>query len=341
MTNNVPLTNGNIHTKINEKRFRPQVNSENSKAKLNEEETAIYHLLANSSEAANLDQAFQQCTQLNTYPSSIASLLADHWHLCIRYNLETHHWKSTDYLDLSDATFHLLPNEITQMQLLRQIDMVRNYDLDFTDAFLKLSTLPNLKTLTVFENGINQLPDNIGQLKQLTHLTLESSEINQLSPTLFELNELESLNLSTNQIEVLPPGIEALQQLRELNLNTNHLTELPDEITQLHRLEQLSVGDNPLQKPLRLLDQIKHFTHLKYLDLSSLNLNALPTTIGNFVHLEELILDYNPIVQFPDELRQLQNLKKLSLNTRQGFNYPEATQNTLKQWLPDCDLYFF
>ncbi len=65
------------------------------------------------------------------------------------------------------------------------------------------------------------LPENIGNLTNLTHLDLRGNQIKSFSRNIENLTELD---LSNNQLCGLPEGIENFTNLNRLKLGNNQLT---------------------------------------------------------------------------------------------------------------------
>jgi Leucine-rich repeat (LRR) protein len=104
-----------------------------------------------------------------------------------------------------------LPESFGSLKSLESLTIQRDTMVDFYFP----STMKNLKSLrSISINAFIQVPDFIGELKELT-----------------------SLNISHNEIEVLPDFIGNLVKLKYLNLHSTRIKELPGWITNLKNLE--------------------------------------------------------------------------------------------------------
>lgn len=83
---------------------------------------------------------------------------------------------------------------------------------------------PKLKKIYLNWNKLSVIPQQIGQMRNLT-----------------------VLDLSMNNLTYLPPEIGMLTHLKKLNLYDNHLEDLPYELGSLHQLEMLGIEGNPLR----------------------------------------------------------------------------------------------
>tara|TARA_R110000851_G_scaffold9769_2_gene36076 strand:+ start:374 stop:784 length:411 start_codon:yes stop_codon:yes gene_type:complete len=99
------------------------------------------------------------------------------------------------------------------------------------------------KELNLYGKGITDLPEGIGNLKNL-----------------------ERLNLRKNELTSLPESIGNLTNLKELNLMYNKLTDLPESIGNLKNLERLllpfnRIRDEKIERIEELLPNTKVITY--------------------------------------------------------------------------------
>jgi Leucine-rich repeat (LRR) protein len=74
---------------------------------------------------------------------------------------------------------------------------------------------------------LQEIPETIGNLKQLVTLKLDDNQLTTLPKTIGNLCNLEEFILSQNDFESLPPCIGLLRKLNILNVDDNMLEELP------------------------------------------------------------------------------------------------------------------
>lgn len=115
---------------------------------------------------------------------------------------------------------------------------------------LKITNLENyksLKKLEMHKSGIEELPETIGELKNLKHLVMsENPELKKLPSSLCKLFNLEILNLRSCSISTIPDQIDNLQLLKFLDLSNNDIGWLPESLKYLENLEDLHLNLNRL-----------------------------------------------------------------------------------------------
>jgi hypothetical protein len=93
---------------------------------------------------------------------------------------------------------------------------------------------------------INQLPDNIGQLSELTTLYLEKQDLTELPESITFLSNLVNLYISNNWMTSLPEDFGSLTSLSILDLGYNQLEYIPESIGDLVNLQYLFLFNNLL-----------------------------------------------------------------------------------------------
>lgn len=132
----------------------------------------------------------------------------------------------------------------------------------------------NLRTLTLFQNVIREIPENI----------------------LDRFVSLQALYLNKNRLERLPQDIGCLVNLRTLSVSQNRLIELPSSIGNLISLKSLCLYDNRLTS---LPSTFSRLQKLESLEIERNLLKSLPTEIGNLVCLQSLEISNNLLTALP------------------------------------------
>lgn len=192
----------------------------------------------------------------------------------------------------------------------------RNYGLDsLPESF---GEMKNLEDLDLSLLGLTKLPQSFSNLTNLKTLDLRHSKFDEFSKQILELSNLEFLNLKLSYLDSIPPEIRRLKKLKTLILDDNRFRDFPVAVTELSNLESLSITSSNISTIPREIDNLKK---LKVLDLSSFwsykRKNQI-TDISNLIKLsslESLDLDWNRIERLPNNICELKNLKKLSLQS--------------------------
>jgi len=199
--------------------------------------------------------------------------------------------------------------------------------------------LTKLKTLIFdYVYHLNEIPASIGELSQLKYLLiLGANKIQVLPEGIFDLEHLVALALTgvkpqgetisakisnLQHLEYLkigycsfhiPDEIGALQNLRELRLANYYGYDVPTElIYQLPKLEIL--GLNAFEEGQ--LVGIGKLQSLKVLNLSS---DFMTSEIGKLTQLEGLMLRGFKGETYPEEFKDLENLKALKIITNKSL----------------------
>jgi internalin A len=184
-----------------------------------------------------------------------------------------------------------------------------------------IGQLTNLTYLNLSSNQLTALPESIGQLINLTYLNLSSNQLTALPESIGQLINLTYLNLSSNQLTALPESIGQLINLTYLNLSSNQLTALPESIGQLSNLASLYLRSIQLTV---LPDWIGQLSNLISLYLSDNQLTVLPESIGQLTNLISLYFDANQLTVLPESIGQLTNLTSLNFDANQLTVLPES-----------------
>lgn len=120
----------------------------------------------------------------------------------------------------------------------------------------EITRLQKLSDLVLSGTRLRSLPIHICHLTSLTRLdvTGESSGnglLASLPEEIGNLKQLTALDLSENQISVIPDSICNLENLRSFRLRKNQLTTLPACLAELKHLTHISLDDNPLNVALQ------------------------------------------------------------------------------------------
>ena len=112
-----------------------------------------------------------------------------------------------------------------------------------------VGNLLNLRTLSLSNNKLVALPEDLWRLRLLKRLAAHGNRLRELQATIGQLESLESLDLKGNQLTFLPTTIGQMHALKHMDLSENQLSQLILSICDLTNLEKIEVKNNPLQRP--------------------------------------------------------------------------------------------
>ena len=117
----------------------------------------------------------------------------------------------------------------------------------------ELPRLHKLRILFCSDNRFTELPEVLGQCKQLSRVGFKANRIRTVSGKSLP-RVLRWLILTDNEVEALPPEIGNCTQLQKLMLAGNRLPTLPSQLAACSRLELIRLAANRLtQLPAWLL----------------------------------------------------------------------------------------
>jgi len=180
---------------------------------------------------------------------------------------------------------------------------------------------------------LTDLPNSIGDLKELTHLNLRSNLLKNLPKSFQNIINLRELHLNLNNFTSLPDCLENLKYLHYLSLGVNKLQSLPDWFGDLKNLEHLDLSGNNFTSLPNCVENLKY---LHYLSLGGNKLHSLPDWFGDLENLEHVSLIFNKISILPESFRNLVKLGEIALNNtglRSFSNIPDEFIDTLD--IPD------
>lgn len=216
-----------------------------------------------------------------------------------------HRVKIGEVKQLNLSTYEATPallNALEQLTEMEALEIASEHSLPAS-----IGKLVNLKKLTLRDETIVNIPEQITQLKHLEYLELNSHyELIELPAILWELTQLKELHINhLPKVKKLPPALGKLQNLEELHIHSWQSHDLkvpgmsiPKEIGQLHQL--------------------------KILALENCDLETLPEEIGSLTKLESLDLEYNRLQDLPASVEAWQSLTTINLSSNQFAHIPEG-----------------
>lgn len=116
--------------------------------------------------------------------------------------------KNLKVLDLSGNDFKVLPSTFINLTKLQELFLNDDKYLKFKKNIPILSTLPNLKSLHIENDGLKSLPKDIYRLSHLESLYLNNNQFKQLPIELEGLKNLQYLDFHDNKFRLSPQDIQ-------------------------------------------------------------------------------------------------------------------------------------
>jgi len=160
---------------------------------------------------------------------------------------------SLEVLDLSDNQLHELPQDLNRLHQLKILFCSNN---QFTCLPDMLSLCPKLEMIGFKSNQITEVPASSLPLKT-RWLILTDNRISQLPEKLGELKQLEKLMLSGNELIQLPHSLHQCHNLGLVRLSANQLSQFPDFLLDLPKLAWLAFSGNPFCQDSKSSGQIQ------------------------------------------------------------------------------------
>jgi leucine-rich repeat protein SHOC2 len=187
-----------------------------------------------------------------------------------------------------------------------------------------IGELVNLTSLYISNNKLNFLPDNFDRLINLQELDASHNKLTCLPDSISSLISLKSLRLHHNKITKLPKNIGKINKLEILILSYNELTEIPDSLGEMIRLSELYIQENQIKK---LPNNIGSLVELWRLRTEGNQLAEIPDSLGNLIKLKILFINKNKITKLPDSMGNLTSLMKLYIQDNQIRKLPTSFAN--------------
>ncbi|KAM6258132.1 LOW QUALITY PROTEIN: DISP complex protein LRCH3 [Porphyrio hochstetteri] len=177
---------------------------------------------------------------------------------------EACHFVSLESLNLYQNCIRYIPEAVLNLQSLTFLNISRN---QLSTLPVHLCSLP-LKVLIASNNKLVSIPEEIGQLRQLTELDVSCNEIQTIPPQIGHLESLRDLNVRRNNLVCLPEELAELPLIR-LDFSCNKITTIPVCYRNLRHLQTIMLENNPLQSPPAQICIKGKFHIFKYLNIEA------------------------------------------------------------------------
>ena len=189
-------------------------------------------------------------------------------------------------LSMRNNAITTLPPSLARLGcVLLELDLRSNFLSELPEA---IGELKQLKLLSAGRNLINRLPDALGTLPNLQNLWLEHNRLNtifdhgssdsgtlvaRLSFGLGSFTKKRDSSKEHDERDTSQPGEAFLPKLEDLNLHDNRMSKIPENLSMLPSLTWLSMGKNRISS---LPASIFEMPSLRILHLQNNSITALP-----------------------------------------------------------------
>lgn len=136
--------------------------------------------------------------------------------------------------------------DLSLFKNLKHLSVKHNPQMNWSDAFTRISSLEKLRFLNLSSNYLQVLPHSLTQCKQITSLRLSYNSISEesIAKTVGQLPRIKKLWIDHNKIQQLPKDLSGLQNIRYLYAYSNNLQTLPKDLGALKRLWEIHLANN-------------------------------------------------------------------------------------------------
>ena len=224
-----------------------------------------------------------------------------------------------------DAGLKVIPISIAKCQSIQVIDLKNDYDLNYAQEFITLSTLKNLREITISINS-DKMPQGIDLIQSLKVLIVDNCDVRELSGDIASLKNLEQLHLrSCRKILHFPVQFKDCRKLQKVSLyamNENFDFEGGLKLFSKCDLKYLELGQNWRLK--KLPAAAFRYKGLEYLGLNIYETDSIPREIGNLTKLKEIVLGPTNFKCLPEEFGKLKSLKTIDLSGQVDFDFKQV-----------------
>lgn len=212
------------------------------------------------------------------------------------------HFRGLKTLNLENNEISSLPNNFNLLNCLENLILGHNnftvipevpksvkfLDLKY-NKIRKLSNIPpNLRKLSLYNNAINTICDDVRLATNLEELCIHFNQIEVITSSFCYMTKLKYLDLGGNSLKALPEEFIYLQNLEKLRISPN-FQNIPTVINSLPKLRVLNMSNCTVKE---IPNFIRQHPSLEVLNLDRNCVEVIPE---DFSHLKALFVAFNPI----------------------------------------------
>ncbi|MCW3083241.1 MAG: hypothetical protein JWP12_607 [Bacteroidetes bacterium] len=202
----------------------------------------------------------------------------------------------------------------------------------------RLSVLKNLSALTLKDNELNKVPENIKGLKTLRSVSIEGNtelDYNDLCNKLSAI-PITELKLTDNGLKQDPPAFGAIKSLTKIEITGSdqlNYENLVDELAKLPGLTGLSIPVNYITELPKNITKLKA---LQLLDVSNNILTDLPSEVSSLKAINNLSIQGNLLLNPVKDLEKFKGNEILYLSLDKEITGDDVEQ--IKKMFPKAEI---
>jgi Leucine-rich repeat (LRR) protein len=243
--------------------------------------------------------------------------------------IEVSHLTALDISSSNPSSRSLGP----QLVGMHHLKLIKADSCNLTDILPELQDCRNLVILSILDNPIVRINEQVGLIRSLREIRLSDSVMTTMSfppssllHTRVDENDQNVLNflqkyakhledstidISNFEISTIPIQIfERAQQITQILAHHNSISYMPKWLSNLP-LMCLDLSFNAIKE---LEEHVIHLSQLRIMHLESNFIESLPLFFGNLTQLEYLNVSNCPLQDLPDTLSRLVHLKSLNVS---------------------------
>lgn len=214
-------------------------------------------------------------------------------------------FKSVKRMDIYNCLYDEVSPEISSMKELSELNISKCRYIDYNKLMINLKN-NKLSKLSLNDNDIIHIPDNIRLLQSLKELNMTHNLIDTVPRNLLQMNNLRVLNLHENNVKYFEICDSVNYSIQILILSNNDIHTFPIGLEKLKGLKRLYLNNNPKFDVEEICNFILNFDELEMLDISGCNAKGIPKNIENLKRVSKIVNSYGLFSK--DELLELRKM---------------------------------
>jgi hypothetical protein len=244
----------------------------------------------------------------------------------------TIHLDNPEELELALKKIHTYKN-------LESVTLEGNADA-VEKVLYRLSVLKNLTKLTLKNNELGTVPENINQLKTLQSLTVEENKTLDYNDLFSKLSktQITELTLNGNDLKKSVPDISKILSLKKVSVSGSDQLNYEEFVEDLSKLPALTDLAIPVNFITELPKNIIKLKSLQLLDVSNNVLTEMPDEVSSLKAINNLNIQGNLLLNPVKDLEKFKGNRILYLALDKELSGDEIEQ--IRKMFPEAEINF-